>query len=281
MIVRPDLTASVSLYLRQGVSVLPMPQDDSWTRDTGPAFLLDGKGSLAGVTWRFNGWGGVYADHAQDEKMAARILERVGCTTYPSRMVLEGGALHVDGEGTALACAPSVLDPKRNPGLSVEEVEAELRARVGVDKVIWLPQGLVDDEARGHVENLACFLKPGTVLALASGDPSDANHAVLEANLETLRAATDAQGRPLEVVTVPQPRARQRRDGRRLTLSYVSFYLANGGVVMPGFADPADKAAYRMISQAFPDREVVQLDVTELAEGGGGIHSITLGQPAP
>jgi agmatine deiminase len=281
MIVRPDLTAGVSLYVGQGVSVLPMPQDDSWTRDTGPSFLVDGKGGLAGVAWRFNGWGEVYPDHAQDARMAARILERIGCPAYSSRMVLEGGALHVDGEGTALLCAPSVLDPKRNPGMTAEEVEAELGIQLGIDKVIWLPKGLVDDETRGHVESLACFLRPGVVLALASDDPADPNHPVLEANLEVLRAATDAEGRKLEVVTVPQPRARKRRDGRRLTLSYVGFYLANGAVVMPGFADPADKAAYRVISQAFPDRTVVQIDVTELAEGGGGIHSITLGQPVP
>lgn len=281
MIVRPDLTAGVSLYIGQGVSVLPMPQDDSWARDTGPAFLVDGKGGLAAVTWRFNGWGEVYPDHAQDEKMAARIVERVGCTAYPSRLVLEGGALHVDGEGTALACLTSVLDPKRNPGVSREEVEAELALRVGVDKVIWLPQGLVEDEARGHVDQLACFLRPGVVLALASDDAKDANHPILEANLEILRAASDAQGRRLEVVTVPQPKARARRDGRRQTLSYVNFYLANGGVVMPGYADPADAAAYRVLAQAFPDREVVQVDVSDLAEGGGGIHSIALGQPAP
>jgi agmatine deiminase len=280
MIVRPDLTAGVSLYVGQGVSVLPMPQDDSWTRDTGPIFLTDGKGGLAGVSWRFNGWGGVFPDHAQDERMAARILERIGCPAYASGMVLEGGAVHTDGEGTAILCQGSVLDPKRNPGVTQAEVEAELGAQLGIDRVIWLPQGLVDDEARGHVEHLACFLKPGVVLALASDDASDPNQPILAANLETLRAATDAQGRRLEVLTVPQPRARKRRDGRRLTLSYIGFYLANDAVILPGFSDPADKAAYRVVSQAFPDRTVLQIDVTELAEGGGGIHSITLGQPA-
>ena len=281
MIARPELTASVSLYCGQGVSVLPMPHDDSWTRDTGPSFLVDGRDNLAGIEWRFNGWGELYADYAQDARMAGRILERVGCRRYQSSLVVEGGAIHVDGEGTGLVCEASVLDPARNPGLSRADVEAELGARLGLDRVIWLPQGLVDDETRGHVDNLACFVRPGVVLALVSDDPKDGNYEILQANLDLLAGTSDAQGRRLEVLTVAQPRRRERGDGRRLTLSYVNFYLANGAVVMPSFASSSDSAAYKTIGTAFPGREVVQIDMSDVVRGGGGIHCITQQQPAP
>ena len=281
MIARPELTASVSLYnAGKAFSVLPMPQDDSWTRDHGPTFLVDGKGNLGGVAWRFNGWGETVPDYAQDARMAARILEHVSARAFASSLVTEGGALHVDGEGTGLVCETALLDPARNPGLSRDEIEAELKSFLGLDKLIWLPAGLEDDETRGHVDNIACFARPGVVLAVACDDPADANHAITQANLEILRAATDAKGRTLEVLTLPQPKRRDRKDGRRLTLSYVNFYIANGGVVMPAFADSADKAAYKVVSAAFPDREVVQVEVSELLVGGGGIHCITQQQPA-
>lgn len=280
MIARPELTTQASLYCGPGISILPMAHDDSWTRDTGPVFVTIDDGSLAGVDWRFNGWGGLYADHADDAAMAARILAHLGMARIEGGMVSEGGAVHVDGEGTALACTASILDPARNPELPLEAAEAELRRRLGVEKVVWLPRGLVDDEGGGHVDNLACFARPGVVLAAASDDRSDPDYSTLAENLDVLRAASDARGRLLEVLTLPQPKPRPRHDGRRLVMSYVSFYLANGAVVMPGFEDAADKAAYRVLTAAFPDRSVVQIDALELLQGGGGIHGITLQQPA-
>jgi agmatine deiminase len=280
MIARPDLTASVSLYLPQGVSVLPIPHDDSWTRDTGPCFLLDAEGKLGGVAFRFNGWGETWTGYAQDARMAERILEHAGARSFPSGLVLEGGAIQVDGEGTALVCESSVLDPRRNPGMSREEVEVELSQMLGLDRVIWLAHGLEDDGAGGHVENVACYARPGVVLALTTEDEKDSNFAGLQANLEVLRQATDARGRKIEVITLPQPKRRERADGRRSTMSYTSLYIANGGVIMPGFADSADKAAYRAVSTAFPGREVMQIDVTDLMPGGAGIHAITRDQPA-
>ena len=281
MIAKPEATASVSLYASgKAVSVLPMPQDDSWVRDHGPTFLVDDQGNLGGVAWRFNGWGENVTDYAQDARMAARILEHVNAKTFVSALVTEGGSLHVDGEGTGLVCETALLDPARNPGLGKDEIEAELKAFLNLDKLIWLPAGLEDDETRGHIDNLACFARPGVVLAASCDDTADANHAITQANLDILRAATDAQGRTLEVLTLPQPKRRDRKDGRRLTLSYVNFYIANGGVVMPAFADSADKAAYKVVSAAFPDRKVVQVEVSELLLGGGGIHCITQQQPA-
>ena len=281
MIAKPEATASVSLYASgKAVSVLPMPQDDSWVRDHGPTFLVDDQGNLGGVAWRFNGWGENVTDYAQDARMAARILEHVNAKTFVSALVTEGGSLHVDGEGTGLVCETALLDPARNPGLSKAEVEAELKAFLNLEKLIWLPAGLEDDETRGHIDNIACFARPGLILAASCDDTADANHAITQANLDILRAATDAKGRPLEVLPLPLPKRRDRKDGRRMTLSYINFYIANGGVVMPAFADSADKAAYKVVSGAFPDREVVQVEVSELLVGGGGIHCITQQQPA-
>lgn len=281
MAARPELVAMVSLYCGPGISVLPMSHDDSWTRDTGPTFLIDGRGNLAGVDWTFNGWGELYPDHGQDAQMARRILEHVGARRYATSLVLEGGAVHVDGEGTCLACIPSVLDPKRNPGMDRAEVEAKLMRFLGVEQVIWLPAGLVDDETGGHIDNVACFARPGVVLALISDDKADPDYTGLAENLDVLRAATDARGRRLEVLTMPQPKPRRRRDGRRLSLSPVNFYLANGAVIVPRFGDAADNAACRVLAAAFPDRELVPVDALDIVEGGGGIHCITQQQPAP
>ncbi len=278
MIVRPDLAADASLYLGKGVSVLPMTHDDSWVRDTGPTFLLDGERRLGGVAWRFNGWGELYQDYAQDAQLARRILEHVKARSFESQLVFEGGNLSVDGEGTALVCEPAALDPARNPGFGREEVEAELAACLGVERVIWLPRGMVDDETRGHVDNLACFVRPGVVLAVRD-EPGGPHHEALEANFEVLKQATDARGRALEILELPMPKPRERREGVLLTTSYVNFYIANGGIVMPAFDDAADKTAYRVIAAAFPEHEVVQVDVLDLVAGGGGIHCITQQQP--
>ena len=155
-----------------------------------------------------------------------------------------------------------------------------LAEHLGVTKVIWLERGLVGDPTGGHVDNLACFARPGVVLALASRDASDDNHAALTDNLARLRSATDAQGRTLDVIEIEQPAAQRHADGRRLSASYVNFYLANGAVIMPMFDDRMDDPAYKAIAAAFPDRRVVQLDAADLVYGGGGIHCITQQQPA-
>jgi agmatine deiminase len=209
------------------------------------------------------------------------VLEHLGVPRYEAPIVLEGGAIHVDGEGTCLVCTPSVLDPKRNPGLDRGAIERVLGDFLGVDKVIWLPHGLVDDETGGHVDNVACFAGPGRVLALVRDEPGDPDQEGLAANLAVLREAVDAKGRRLEVVPIAAPRPRPRDRERRLSLSYVNLYVANGGVVMPAFHDPADRPALRAVEAAFPDREVVQIEVSDLLWGGGGIHCITQQEPDP
>ena len=280
MIARPDLTAEASLQCGQGISVLPLEHDDSWTRNTAPTFVCSQDGRLAGIDWRLDGHGEGSSRSAADARLAEAICERLKVPRFAAPVALEGGALHVDGEGTCLVCATSVLDPKRNPGLGREDLAEVLADHLGVTKVIWLERGLVDDPTLGHVDRLACFARPGLVIALSTRDADDANHAVLQDNLARLRSESDAQGRPLEVVEVEQPAARWHADGRRLSASYVDFYLANGAVIMPMFDDPMDSPAYKAFSAAFPDRRVVQLDAADLVYGGGGIHAITQQQPA-
>jgi len=280
MIARPDLAADASLQLGQGIAVLPLDYDDSWIRDTGPTFVGHPEGRLAGVDWRFNGYGEAAPRYADDARLAEAICARLKVPRFVAPLVLEGGAVHVDGEGTCLVCAASVLDPKRNPGLDRAQVEGALAEHLGVSSVIWLERGLAGDPTGGHVDNLACFARPGVVLALTSRDEGDDNHAALQDNLARLRSATDAQGRTLEVIEIEQPGPRRHADGRRLSASYVNFYLANGAVIMPMFDDRMDDAACKAIAAAFPDRRTIQLDASDLVYGGGGIHCITQQQPA-
>ena len=280
MLARPDLTAEASLHCGRGISVLPLEYDDSWIRDTAPGFVRDAQGQLAGVDWRFDGYGGRAPDHAVDAKLAEVICERLKIPRFVAPIVLEGGAVHVDGEGSCLACAESALDPKRNPGLDRSDVARVLGDYLGIDKVIWLERGLIDDPRGGRIDNLACFVRQGVVLALRTKDAEDGNHEILRANLERLRSERDAAGRELEVIEIDQPAARFRGDGRRIPASYINFYLANGAVIMPMFDDAMDEAAYRALVAAFPDREVVQIDASDLVVGGGGFHSITQQQPA-
>ncbi len=261
------------------VAVLPLPLDDSWTRDTGPGFVVDGRGHLAGVDWRFNAWGGRFDRYDADAGLAGRVLEYLGVPRYPAPLVLEGGAIHVDGEGTALTTEAVVFDVNRNPGLGRAEAEALLTAYLGIEKVIWLGRGLEDDETGGHVDNIACFVRPGVVLLLSAPD-GDANHAILEENLCRLAGATDARGRALQVVRLPQPARRERRIGGRLALSHMNFYLANGGLVMPEFGHrESDAEAHRCLARLFPGRRIVPVPALDIVEGGGGIHCITQPQP--
>ena len=280
MIANPENVAEASLRCGSSVACLPLAHDDSWMRDTGPSFLIDGRGEMAGVDWRFNAWGGKYDSYEKDSAVAAAMLEHLELTRYEAPIVLEGGSIHVDGEGTLITTEQCLLNPNRNPELDKDEIERLLNAHFGVEKVIWLGQGLEEDETDGHVDNLACFARPGVVLALSVEDREDGNYDALRDNLIRLRAARDAKGRELEVIEVPQPERGEGDDGRRLAKSYINFYLANGAVVMPSFEDGKDKAAKEIVSGCFPDRKVRQVPALDIVHGGGGIHCITLQQPA-
>jgi agmatine deiminase len=278
MIANPADVAAASLACGRGVEILPMDIDDSWMRDVGPTYVVDGKGEIAGCDWHFNAWGNTYDFYSNDAKLAELLLAHQGIRRLDAPFVLEGGAVHTDGEGTLLTTESVLLNPNRNPGMSREEIEQGLRDWLGAEKIIWLPAGYYADETDGHVDNIACFVRPGVVLAASCPDRGDPNFEIFSANLDVLRASTDAQGRELQVLTLDQP-ARMEEDGKRLSCSYVNFYIANGGIVMPGFEDRRDNAAYRTIAQAFPDHNVVQVPSTDIIRGGGCIHCITQQQP--
>jgi agmatine deiminase len=281
MIVKPKNVAEVSLLTGQGVSALSIQQDDCWIRDMGPVFVTNDEGLVAGIDWKFNAWGHRYQDFDRDAALAAELLGNLKMRRYAGDLVLEGGSLSVDGEGTLLATEAVLLNPNRNPDLNREQLEEILIRQLGVKQVIWLGEGLQDDRSGGAVENLACFTRPGVVMALTCSDPADPNHRVLADNLARLKAARDAAGRALEIVEVEQPRPQFDAEGRRLALSYVNHYVANNAVILPAFEDgAADKRAYDAAVKLYPRREIIQLPAVELAYGGGGIHALCLGQPA-
>jgi agmatine deiminase len=261
-----------------GADVVVVPSDDSWARDTAPTFVTDGRGGLGGVDWRFNAYGGIYEEYGRTRNMAKRILDLLGARRFAAPLVLEGGAVHVDGEGTVLTTTEVVLDPRRNPGLERDEAERLLCEYLGAEKVLWLSSALDHDNTGGHVDNLACFAAPGVIVALGCDDPADPQHAAVHENLTRLRAATDARGRALEVVELPMP-ARPEFRGRRLSPSYVNFYVANGAVVMPAFGDPADEVARDVLTRLFPRRTIVPVTTLALAKADGNVHCVTQQQP--
>jgi agmatine deiminase len=280
MIALPELLAEAAHHCGPGVELLPLAIDDAWTRDTGPTFLVGEDGSRAATAWRFNGWGGSFDRYAEDARLPARLTAHLDLPLYRSSLHLEGGALHVDGEGTILTTESCVLNPNRNPGMTRAEIERELCAALGASKVIWLPGELhPGDVTDGHVDGLACFARPGLVLMETRTDPHSPRTEILRENLHALRGATDAQGHALEIVEIEDAWEAEVR-GDAWCASYVNFYMANGGIVMPCYGIPADDRARASIQRVFPDRQVVQVDVRGIAVGGGGIHCITQQQPA-
>ncbi|MCW3017785.1 MAG: Agmatine deiminase [Solirubrobacterales bacterium] len=287
--------------LSPSIRVVELSSDDAWIRDTGPTFLLDGGGGRRGVDWRFNAWGGLegglYFPWDRDERVAAKVLEIERADRYRAPIVLEGGSIHVDGEGTVMATEECLLNRNRNPELTRGQIERTLFDHLGAEKVIWLGRGVYNDETDGHIDNLACFARPGVVLLTWSEDESDPQHAISRDAQERLEAATDARGRSIEVVRLPSPRpitigeqeaqgvdavsgSLPRRAGDRLAASYVNFYPANGRVVFPLLDEHHDEAAEGVLRSCFPEREVVGVPAREIVLGGGNIHCITQQVPA-
>jgi agmatine deiminase len=262
------------------VEVIELPLDDSWLRDSGPLFAREASGALVGVDFTFNAWGEKFRPYEQDARLAARLLERLGIPRRPVALVLEGGAITVDGQGTLITTESVLCNPNRNPGRSRDEIEAVLGQALGAERVIWLTDGLVEDrDTDGHVDNVCHFLSPGRVIVQAVTDPDNVNFERLAANRDQLRSATDARGRRLEVLELPQ--LPYLPDGDRPTVApYLNFYLANGAVIVPVSDPRTDADALAIISAALPDRVVVPVPGATLAHGGGGVHCITQQQPA-
>jgi agmatine deiminase len=288
--------------LPAAVRLVEVATDDAWLRDTGPTFVLDGEGGRRGVDWQFNAWGGLegglYSPWERDDRVAHKVLEVEGADRYRAPFVLEGGAIHVDGEGTVLTTEQCLLNHNRNPQLSREQVEAGLHAHLGTEKVVWLGAGVHEDETDGHVDNLVSFARPGVVLLTWSEDESDPQTAISRDARARLEAATDAHGRPFEVVLLPSPGpltstaeeaasvevvagTKPRQSGTRLAGSYANFYLANDRVVFPLLDERHDEQAAEILGGCFPEREVVGVPAREILLGGGNIHCITQQVPRP
>jgi agmatine deiminase len=280
MLVNPDDEKEAARLCGHDIQLLPMLLDDSWTRDTGPSFLIQSERKiLAGVDWIHNAWGGNYEGYAHDQEIAGNLITMTNAKHFKAPLVMEGGAFHVDGEGTILTTRECLLNPNRNPTLNEQQIEQYLCDYLGGEKVIWLNKGFIDDETNGHIDEIACFIAPGKVLCLMTGNPEDPNAKILQENLDLLRHETDAKGRALEIHTVEQLPPTFLNE-RRLSLSYINFYLANHGIVMPAFGvDHYDRAAYRCFSELFPHHEITQIDAKDVFIGGGGIHCITQQQP--
>ncbi len=279
MVCSPAEMAEASLMCGPGVELTPIPLSDGWMRDIGPSFVTNPAGEIAGVDWIFNGWGGLHDEFALDAEVAAEVLKIRGCPRFAAPIVLEGGAFNGDGAGTLLVTEECLLHPGRNPGKTKAEIEEVLADYLGAKSVIWLGQGYEGDETGGHVDEVACFVKPGTVMLQIPADPEDTNYLIQHDNLARLKSARDANGQAVEVIEIPQP-ARREHGGRRLTLSYINFAFTNGGLIMPSFGDPCDDPVFRVFSGLFPDRKIIQLQVDDLVVGGGGIHCITQQEPA-
>jgi agmatine deiminase len=284
------------------IRVVEMAHDDAWMRDVGPTFVRnDDARTVRGIDWGFNAWGGLsgglYFPWDADSLVAAKVLEIERVDRYPAPLVLEGGSIHTDGEGTLLTTEECLLNPNRNPDLSREQIEDHLRAYLNVERIVWLPRGVYLDETDGHVDNLCCFARPGVVLLSWTDDPADPVYAICREARDVLSRVRDARARSFEIHRVHQPGplfmtaeesaglsysggAKPRQPGDRLAGSYVNFYIANGGVVMPLFDDPHDAGALETVQACFPGREVVGVPAREVLLGGGNIHCITQQQPA-
>jgi agmatine deiminase len=251
-----------------GITVIELPIDDSWLRDSGPIFVT-GDGDRRGVDFRFNSWGEKYLPYDKDSEITQRLLDHLSVGRIPSGMVLEGGSISVDGEGTLITTEQCLLHPNRNPGMTKDQIEAELKDKLGVTTVIWLPYGHFDDrDTDGHVDGVCVFIGPGRVLVQSCEDKDLPDYERMAANIEVLRAAA------LEIVEVPyMPWAEVA--GEETSVGYVNFYLANGGVVVPIAGVPDDDKALAIIRTALPDREVVGVVAKAIAHGGGGVHCIT------
>ncbi|SDJ20294.1 agmatine deiminase [Lentzea albidocapillata subsp. violacea] len=259
--------------LMPGVELVVAELDDLWMRDTGPVFVRGGA-----VDFNFNGWGGKQ-EHRRDAKVAGFVAGRAGAGRIRTDLVLEGGALEVDGEGTAIITESCVLNANRNRGWRKSDVEQELAYLLGIRKVIWLPGIAGRDITDGHTDFYARFAGPGVVVAGLDNDPGSFDYDVTRRHLEILRSATDAAGRPLRVEVMEGPETVRVSD-EDFAAGYINFYVCNGAVVGPEFGDRrADAAAKATMERLFPGRTVVQINIDGIASGGGGIHCTTQQEP--
>lgn len=279
------------------IRVVEMSNNDAWARDYAPTFVCNKEGEVRGIDWGFNAWGGLYDGlyfpWDKDNKMARKLCDLLEKDVYDKRdFILEGGSIHVDGEGTCLVTEACLLSQGRNPHMTKENIEDTLKEYLGVSTVIWLPCGIYNDETNEHVDNICAFTAPGEVVLAWTDDKEDVQYEMSKACYDVLSRATDAKGRKLRIHKLPLPKPvtitkeecegldlcddePTREPGERLAASYVNFYIANKSVVMPGFHDPADEKAKEVLEELFPTRKVIQIYARDILIGGGNIHCIT------
>ena len=278
------------------IRVVEMSSDDAWCRDVGPTFVMNDAGDVRGIDWTFNAWGGLkdglYFPWNRDDQVARKICELEHIDSYRTDgFVLEGGSIHVDGEGTVLTTEMCLLSSGRNPKMSREQIEEKLKDYLGADKILWLPEGIDPEETNGHVDDVACFIRPKEVACIWTEDENHPFYAAAHKAYDTLKKMTDAKGRALTVhkLVLPKETVRigrdfaidhvtgsiPRREGDLCIASYANFLITNGGVIVPQFGDENDAAALQQIQEMFPERRVVGVMTREIVYGGGNIHCIT------
>ena len=259
---------------------------DSWIRDYGPNFLINSKAELAYNDWIFNAWGNKYEELKKDDSVPARLEKNLKVPRFEPGIVMEGGSIDVNGEGCVLTTEQCLLNPNRNPSLSRDEIEKHLKDYLGVQKVLWLGEGIIGDDTDGHIDDIARFVESNVIVCALEDDPEDANYELLNDNLKRLKKMTDANGRPFEVVTLPMPGAvggssTDTRNLDRLPASYANFYIANKVVLAPIFGHKNDPRALDTLQRVFPNRRVVGINCEPLVWGMGTIHCVSQQQPQP
>lgn len=279
------------------IRVVEMSSDDSWARDVMPTFVRNREGKIRGIDWGFNAWGGLYDGlyfpWDKDNKMARKFCDLMSVDVYDNRrFIMEGGAIHVDGDGTAMVTEACLLSKGRNPDMSKQEIEDMLKAYLNVTAVIWLPCGIYEDETNEHIDNVCTFVSPGHVVLAWTDDKNDPQYEMSMRCYQALSSKTDAKGRKLEITKLPLPAPvymteneceglinfdgePTRTTGYRLAASYVNFYIANSAVIMPAFGDANDDVAAEILRDIFPEREIMQIYARDILIGGGNIHCIT------
>lgn len=270
-----------ALIGRRRVVLHPIPTNDAWCRDHGAIVVRDGNGDRVALDFRFNAWGGKYPPWDLDDAVAPAMAATLGLPCVSVDMVLEGGAIDVNGEGTLLTTEQCLLNPNRNPTMGRGDIEAMLARYLGARRVVWLGEGIVGDDTDGHVDDITRFVAPATVVTVVARDPADENYAPLQDNLARLARVRLPDGRPLEVLQLPMPPA-LRKDGKRLPASYANFYIGNRVVLVPTFgAAEEDEAAVALLARSFPGRRMVPIDARALVVGLGTFHCLTQQIPAP
>ena len=277
MIVHPKDIETAKKLLDNSIKIYEFQNDDCWARDSGATFLINDQKKLGGVDWEFNGWG-KFSPHDSDNKIAKFMINESSATYFKSPMVLEGGSIHVDGTGTLITTEQCLLNKNRNPDLTKEEIEDNIKKYLNIKKIIWLKHG-TDEGTDGHVDNIACFVDQSKVLALSCYDKQDPFYEKINENLEILKTSRNANDLPLEIIEIEMSYKRLIPNDNEPS-SYINFYIANNGIVMPSFDDEkADRNAQNIIQSIFPKRKVIAINGIDISLGGGNIHCITQQQP--